>query len=53
MLKILEDSLNHAMNSIRNSVHDLHDEAVNLEEVEKSLVHEFTFCSVQMVNDMT
>ena len=53
MLKNLEDSLNHAMNSIRNSVHDLHDEAVNLEEVEKSLVHEFTFCSVQMVYDMT
>ena len=52
-LKNLEDSLNHAMNSIRNSVHDLHDEAVNLEEVEKSLVHEFTFCSVQMVYDMT
>ena len=41
------------MNSIRNSVHDLHDEAVNLEEVEKSLVHEFTFCPVQMVYDMT
>ena len=53
ILKNLEDSLNHAMNSIRNSVHDLHDEAVNLEEVEKSLVHEFTFCSVQMVYDMT
>ena len=53
MLKNLDDSLNHAMNSIRNSVHDLHDEAVNLEEVEKSLVHEFTFCSVQMVYDMT
>ena len=53
MLKNLEDSLNHAMNSIRNSVHDLHDEAVNLEEVEKSLVREFTFCSVQMVYDMT
>ena len=53
MLKNLEDSLNHAMNSIRNSVHDLHDEAVNLEEVEKSLVREFTFCPVQMVYDMT
>ena len=53
MLKNLEDSLNHAMNSIRNSVHDLHDEAVNLEEVEKSLVREFAFCQVQMVYDMT
>ena len=53
ILKNLEDSLNHAMNSIRNSVHDLHDEAVNLEEVEKSLVREFAFCPVQMVYDMT
>ena len=53
MLENLEDSLNNAMNSIRSSVHDLHDEAVNLEEVEKSLVREFTFCPVQMVYDMT
>ena len=49
----LEESLNTAMTSVRESVHDLHDEAVNLEEVEKSLVREFTFCSVQMVYDMT
>ena len=53
MLENLEDSLNHAMNSIRSSVHDLHDEAVNLEEVEKGLVKEFTFCPVEMTFDMT
>lgn len=53
ILENLEDSLNHAMNSIRSSVHDLHDEAVNLEEVEKGLVREFTFCPVEMTFDMT
>ena len=53
MLENLESSLNHAMNSIRSSVHDLHDEAVNLEEVEKGLVKEFTFCPVEMTFDMT
>lgn len=53
MLENLEDSLNHAMDSIRSSVHDLHDEAVNLEEVEKSLVREFTLCPVELTYDMT
>ena len=53
ILENLEDSLNSAMNSIRSSVHDLHDEAVNLEEVEKSLVKEFAFCPVEMTYDMT
>ena len=53
LLEILEDSLNSAMNSIRSSVHDLHDVAVNLEEVEKSLVSEFTFCQADLSYDMS
>ena len=53
ILENMEDSLNSAMNSIRSSVHDLHDEAVNLEEAEKTLVKEFTFCPVEMTYDMT
>ena len=53
LLEKLEESLNSAMNSIRNSVHDLHDEAVNLEEVEKSLVSEFTFCQADLTYDMS
>ena len=53
LLEKLEESLNSAMNSIRSSVHDLHDEAVNLEEVEKSLVSEFTFCQVDLTYDMS
>ena len=53
LLENLEDSLNQAMNSIRSSVHDLHDEAVNLEETEKGLVREFSFCPVKMIYDMS
>lgn len=53
LLENLENSLNQAMNSIRSSVHDLHDEAVNLEETEKGLVREFTFCPVKMIYDMS
>ena len=52
ILKNLEDSLNHAMNSIRNSVHDLHDDSVNLREVTEELVGEFTFCPVDLSYDM-
>ena len=41
------------MNSIRNSVHDLDDEGSKFRRSGKGLVHEFTFCSVKMVYDMT
>lgn len=48
----LEQTLNEAMTSVRKSVHDLHDESVNLKEVLESLAEEFTFCTVQMEYDM-
>lgn len=48
----LEDTLNAAMTSVRESVHDLHDEAVNLKEVLESLTGEFTFCQAGLVYDM-
>ena len=47
-----EDTLNAAMNSVRESVHDLHDESVNLKEVLESLAEEYTFCEVQLEYDM-
>ena len=53
LLENLEDSLNFAMNSIRSSVHDLHDEAVNLREAEEGLVRDFTFCQAELTYDMT
>lgn len=52
VLDSLDQSLNSAMNSIRNSVHDLHDEAVNLKEVVQSLVKEFEFCPVKVDYDV-
>lgn len=51
-IQALGETLNSAMDSIRNSVHDLHDEAVNLEEAVRGLVNEFTFCEAEFDYDM-
>lgn len=48
----LNQTLNEAMTNVRQSVHDLHDESVNLKEVMESLVAEFSFCPVQLTYDM-
>lgn len=48
----LEDTLNAAMTSVRQSVHDLHDEAINLKEVLESLAGEYTFCDARLEYDM-
>ena len=53
LLGNLEESLNSAMNSIRSSVHDLHDDAVNLEDAIKGLVKDFSFCPVTLTYDMS
>ncbi|VUX40438.1 sensor histidine kinase [Blautia luti] len=53
LLGNLEESLNGAMNSIRSSVHDLHDDAINLEDTIKGLVKDFTFCPVSLTYDMS
>ena len=46
VLNDLDHSLNQAMTSIRTSVHDLHDESLNLKEAAESLTSDFTFCPV-------
>ena len=51
-LEQLESSLNQAMTSIRTSVHDLYDEALNLKEAVEKLVSSFSFCSVSLEYDM-
>lgn len=51
-LETLGDTLGQAMDSIRSSVHDLHDETVNLEETLQNLVQDFTFCPVTFKYDM-
>lgn len=52
LLTNLDDSLNSAMNSIRSSVHDLHDESINLKDVVQNLIDEFEFCPVDFQYDM-
>lgn len=43
----LRDTLNTAMTSIRESVHDLHDESIDLDSEIKQLLEHFTLCPVQ------
>lgn len=40
----LKDSLNSGMNSIRNSIHNIHEDSLDLEARLEHLVKEFTFC---------
>lgn len=51
-LQQLDASLNQAMTTIRDSVHNLHDESLNLEEAAKQLVQDFQFCPVSLTYDM-
>lgn len=52
-LDSLELTLNSAMDNIRRSVHDLHDEAVNLEDAIQALLKDFTFCPVTCQCDVS
>lgn len=47
-LSTLKETLDTAMNSIRNSVHDLHDESVDLQHALKNLTDNFTFCQASL-----
>ncbi len=51
-LKLLDDELAKTMDSMRNSVHDLHKEAMNLEEKIRELLSDFAFCPVHFDCDM-
>lgn len=51
-LEQLEATLNSAMTSIRESVHDLHDESVDLRDVLENLMESFTFCKKNLEYDM-
>lgn len=51
-LEQLESTLNTAMNNVRESVHDLHDESINLKEALTEIVNSFTFCRLTLEYDM-
>lgn len=51
-LSTLSETLDTAMSNIRTSVHDLHNESVNLRDVTENLVRAFTFCPADLDYDM-
>ncbi len=51
-LSLMKDTLSQAMDSIRDSVHNLHAEAVDLYLQISGLVNSFTFCPVQLDYDI-
>ena len=48
----LEATLNDAMDNLRKSVHDLHDESINLKEALENLTTQYTFCKVSLIYDI-
>ncbi len=52
-LEIVKETLNEGMNSIRDSVHNLHNTSIDLyQEIEK-IVNNFTFCKVKFTYDIS
>lgn len=47
-LNLIKDTLSEAMNSIRNSVHDLHEESVDLYTEIQKLISNFQFCQIKL-----
>ncbi|HEY5583470.1 MAG TPA: histidine kinase [Ruminiclostridium sp.] len=52
-LSSVKDTMSQAMDSIRNSVHNLHDDAIDLYSQVRGLVTGFTFCSVHLDYDLS
>lgn len=51
-LEGIKGTLSNAMDNIRQSVHDLHDESIDMEAEIKRLVEEFRFCLISYEYDM-
>lgn len=51
-LRTLKGTLSEGMNSIRQSVHGLHDDSVDLQDELSGLVRNFTFCSATLDYDV-
>lgn len=50
-LRQIKDTMSEAMDSIRSSVHDLHDESMDLEAEIQALLNNFKFCQVEFSYD--
>jgi signal transduction histidine kinase len=51
-LQLLQDTLTQAMDAIRSSVHNLHDDSIHLQKNLENLIADFTFCPVQLEYDI-
>ena len=51
-LSTLKSTLSEGMNSIRDSVHDLHDESLDLYIETNALINDFGFCSISLDYDI-
>lgn len=49
----LDATLNQSMDSVRKSVHDLHDQSVDLKEALQTLIREFSYCPVHLQYSMS
>ncbi len=52
VLTDLRDSISEGMDSIRSSIHNMHDESIDLYTSIYTLVKEFTFCKIQFEYDI-
>lgn len=51
-LRVIKDTLSEAMDSIRASVHNLHEESIDLQTEIQKLVDSFKFCSIKFHYDV-
>ncbi|EOL43569.1 sensor histidine kinase [Enterococcus caccae] len=52
-LNQLQETINEGMSSIRDSVHDLHDESISLSLACQNILKSFTFCNVEVRGSFT
>lgn len=52
-LNQLQETINEGMSSIRDSVHDLHDESLSLSLACRNILKSFTFCEVEVKGSFT
>lgn len=52
-LQNMKDTLSDGMNSIRISVHDIHQDTLNLEHEMNKIIEQFTFCSINFTYHST
>lgn len=53
MLHSVKDTLSQGMDSVRKSVHDIHDESIDLHDQIYGLVRDFTFCPIKLNYDIS